>query len=705
VKRRKTSPRLYALGGFFVLIVLALWVRLVQVQYVDRASYRSQAVGQTFVTEKIQPVRGCIFDRHGRPLALNVRRESVYLHPDRVTTPNRLTAKVSRLLGVSKREVRAALRSDANFVWLKRQCDLTETEREELLALDGVEIRLEQSRVYPYGDLAAKVVGLVDVDNRGRGGAEAAFEEELRGITGLAKVLKNGRYEAERYYRFVQKEPRDGKHIYLTIDTAIQEIAESRLKSAIDRNEARSGVIIVMEAKTGEILALAESPSPRSRSGSQRADSLWTIRSLTHVYEPGSTFKLVTSAVLLDLHRVSPADSFDAENGRARLGPAVIRDPHPYGRLSFEDAFAHSSNIVFYKLSEFLDKDEFVKYIRLFGFGERTGIELQGESPGNVAHADSWSARSKGTIAFGQEIAVTPLQMIAAYGVAANDGEMVLPRLVRGVADETTGDVLKTKPVKVRRVVRRATARTLMDFCRRAVVDGTGVKASVDFMDVSGKTGTSQKASKRGGYIPGKYVSSFIGFAPHDDPRVVCLIMLDEPKYASRFGGVSCAPEFAQMCQQIANATGVFDGTLVAAAVPAPPDAVGDYRVPNFIRMERSAALEYARKLDCNALCQGDDGRVVAQSPGPGALMNRDDVIRLVVSDGSADGRRIMPDLRGLPVRKAKVLAAKHGMSCILVGSGIVKSQTPAPGHRAGQRSVKLYCDAGGATRAGGGSP
>ena len=694
---------MYLVGGFFVAVVAALWVRLVQVQYFERDRYRSEAAGQTVVTEEIQPVRGCIFDRDGRPLALNVRKESVYLLPGRVKSPKRVATRASRILGISRREVLAAARSDASFVWLKRQCQLSQSDREALLGLDGVEIRLEHSRLYPYGDLAAKIVGLVDVDNRGRSGVEAAFEDELRGVTGTAKVLRNGRYESDRYYRFVQKVPRDGKHIYLTIDTAVQEIAEDRLERAVSRHGARSGVIIVMDVKTGEILALAESPSPRSRSGSQRADSLWTVRSITHVYEPGSTFKLVTSGALLDLHRISPADTFDAENGKARLGSALIRDPHPYGCISFEDAFAYSSNIAFYKMAEHLEAEEFIKYIRLFGFGERTGIELLGESPGNVTDVDRWSARSKGTIAFGQEIAVTPLQMIAAFAVAANDGAMVLPRLVRGIVDEHSGEVSRSTPVKVRRVVRRATARTLMAFCRRAVVNGTGEKADIDFMMVSGKTGTSQKASARGGYLPGKYVSSFIGFAPHDNPRIVCLIMLDEPTYASRFGGVSCAPEFNSLCRQIANATDVFDGALVADALPAPLDPSGEYRAPNFIRMERSAALEYARKLGCNALCQGDEGRVVAQVPGPGNTMNRDDVIRLVVSDGSPGVPRPTPDLRGLPVRKAKIVAARYGLRCTLVGSGIVRSQNPAPGRQTGQHPVKLYCDAGRAERSGGG--
>jgi stage V sporulation protein D (sporulation-specific penicillin-binding protein) len=681
-------------------------VRLLQVQYVQRDDYGSRATGQTIETEEIHPVRGCIFDRHGRPLALNVRRESVYLCPNRVTSPSRVVNTVSRVLGISRRDVRAAVRSDGSFVWLKRQCELTESSRKKLLALDGVDISLEQSRVYPYGDLAAKIVGLVDVDNRGLAGVEAAFEEELRGESGTATVLKNGRYEAERYYRFVQKEPSDGKHIYLTIDAAVQEFAEAQLEKAIAEHSAQSGVIMAMEVNTGDILALAESPSPHSRSGSQRTDSLWTVRSITHVYEPGSTFKLVTAAALLDLHRVAPEDTFDAENGKARLGAAMIRDHHPYGRISFEDAFVYSSNIVFYKLSEYLEEDEFFKYIRLFGFGEKIGVELLGESPGSVKDVGSWSARSKGTIAFGQEIAVTPLQMITAFAVAANDGEMVLPRLIRCVTDETTAGNSTAKPVKVRRVVRKATARKLMDFCRRAVLDGTGADASVDFMDVSGKTGTSQKASAHSGYLPGKYVSSFIGFAPHENPRIVCLILLDEPKYASRFGSVSCAPQFAAMCRAIANATGIFDGALTVATIPAPPDPSRRYRTPNFMRMERSAALEHARKVGCNVLCQGDEGRVVGQSPGPGTPMDRDDVIRLVVSDGSAAAQRVTPDLRGMPVRKAKVVAARYGLRCTLVGSGIVRSQAPAPGRRTGQRLVKLFCDSGrrsGPT--GGGSP
>ena len=691
----KRHVRVYVVGVVFVVVAVVLWARLIQIQYVHREHYQSLSDIQIVVTEPIPPARGCIFDRHGKPLALSVRLKSVYLHPQEVTSPNKVVSTAASVLGLSKRTLRSKVRSKKNFVWLDRKRVLSPKAEKKLNDLDGVGISLEQGRVYPYGAVAAKIVGFVGVDNNGRAGVEAAFENALRGVPGSAKVVRNGDYHSDLYYRFVEKPPRDGKHIYLTIDVVVQEIAESQLDRAVTENGARSGAIIVMAADTGEILALAENPAPESRSRAQRADSLWTIRSISHVYEPGSTFKLVTVAALLDADLVAPTDMFDAENGRANIGGIWIKDPHPRGKISFAEAFEASSNIVMYKASAFIEPAEFYRYIRLFGFGEKTGIELTGESVGTVAEVDDWSLRSQGTMAFGQEIAVTSLQMVRAYGVLANEGVMVLPRLLRGVADETTGRVTRSRPVKVRRVVSKSTARTLRDFCLRAAEAGTGGSAVVDFMQVSGKTGTAQKASARGGYIPGKYVSSFIGLAPQDKPRIICLVMLDEPRYASRYGGVSCAPVFSELVRQIANATGVFNGTLAAELIPPPSHGRPDYRTPNFIRMERAAALERARKHGCNVLCQGDSGRVVAQNPSPGVPMDKDDVIRLVVADGLNGGRRLVtPDLRGMPVREAKTVAARHGFECTLVGSGVVKSQNPAPGKKTGRQRVKLYCEA-----------
>jgi stage V sporulation protein D (sporulation-specific penicillin-binding protein) len=409
----------------------------------------------------------------------------------------------------------------------------------------------------------------------------------------------------------------------------------------------------------------------------------------------------VTAAALLETGSVSTSDHFDAEDGRHDFGYAVITDPHPHGRVTFAEAFAYSSNVVMAKASRLMKADEFYRYVRLFGFGSRTGVMMPGESAGQVNEVKGWSLRTQSTMAFGQEVAVTPLQMLNAYAAIANDGEMMMPRLVKGVIDG--GQITRFDPVRIRRVVSRETARTLRRLCREVVEYGTGAEAGVDFMAVSGKTGTGQKASPRGGYLPGKFVASFVGFAPYEEPRIACLVLLDEPRWASRYGGDSAAPVFARVCRSIANGTDLFDGVLSTHTVATPSRPRGRYSAPNFLRMERSAALEEARRLGANVLCQGDDGRVISQDPSPGSPMEKDGVIRLNVATGNdREHDRATPDLRGLTMRQAKRLAAEHGFTPRFIGNGIVQRQSPGPGKATGVGYVKLYCDAAGGARAGG---
>ncbi len=699
---RADSRRVCLVGGAFVLMTMILWARLVHVQYFQRERYRAVARNQMMVAEDVPSIRGFIFDRNGRALAMGVRLHSISLSPDEVTNPRRVAAELQNELDISSGQVNRALRSGKRFVWLERQRLLTDEAIERLSALKGVGIHMEPGRIYPYGSVANEIVGFVGVDNEGMTGIEAAFDFQLRGVFGRAHVLRNGKYTEDRYHRFIEKKPRNGNHVYLTVDVALQEIAETELARAVAANDATSGSIIVMEPHTGEILALAEYPSPESRSRSQRADSLWTLRTMSHVYEPGSTFKLVTAAALIDSRKVTAESTFDAEEGRANVGVTVIADPHPYGEITFAEAFALSSNIVMYKASKVLDDDEFYRYIRLFGFGEKTGMPLRGESAGNVRPVDDWSLRTKGTMAFGQEVAVTALQMITAFAVILNDGVLIAPRLVRGVVDGETGKAEETSPIEVRRVVSRSTAKTLRQFCTRAVVEGTGVLAQVDFMTVAGKTGTAQKASPRGGYLPGKYVASFIGYAPEEDPRILCLILLDEPRYDARFGGQSCAPVFASMCREMAEATDLFSGLLVGQKLETPRSKRVDSRAPNFLRMERSAALERGRDLGFNVLCTGEFGRVVSQQPGPGMPMDEDDVIRLAVADGDGWRGNAIPDFRGLAVREAEAKAEQLGFRCVLVGNGVVKTQNPEPGEQVRRRMLRLYCGAVGGQARGG---
>jgi cell division protein FtsI/penicillin-binding protein 2 len=652
VTSRAQKRRLCVVGGVFVFSILALWGRLVQVQYLRHDAYVERAAEQREASVEVAAARGGIFDREGRPLALNIRRCSVAVQPGRVKEAGLVSARLAARLGVSREFVRQKLRSRKPYVYVKHDVMLDEDARAELVQLRGVAVELKANRIYPYDAVGSKVVGFVSRENRGLSGVEAAYDEALRGAPGRERVIRNGAYDSERYYRFMDRKPRDGKHVYLTIDATVQDIAETELRRAVLENGARGGAVIVMEVDTGDVLALAEAPAVGTRDGSSRADSLWTLGSVSHIYEPGSTFKLVTAAALLEKSSVAPTDSFDAEDGRADLGFAVIRDTHEHGYLTMEEAFIYSSNIVMAKAVSALSAGDFYGYVRLFGFGSRTGIGLPGESAGAVPEIERWSARTKATMAFGQEVAVTPLQMLNAFASIANGGVMMMPRLVKAVVDPATGNASRSEPVVVRRVVTEQTAAQLREFCLRVVEEGTAQAARVEFMRVGGKTGTAQKAGQRG-YVANKYISSFVGFAPYENPRIACLVMIDEPHWSARYGGDSAAPVFARVCRSLASATPIFDNVLSVETLAVASESGRRNAAPNFLRMDRQAALDLARRRGSNVLVQGDGGRVVAQVPAPGAGMERNGVIRLTVADGAGDARASGDFARYLRMREA----------------------------------------------------
>jgi stage V sporulation protein D (sporulation-specific penicillin-binding protein) len=683
----------FVIGVFFTLVILVIWVRLIQIQILGHAHYRDVAKNQWTVKKEIPPVRGGVFDREHRPLALSIRSCSVSIQPAEIKDRVGTTRVLSKRLSIPASELRKKIRSKKSFVWAKRKCTLSKSDREALEGLPGVGIHMEADRVYPFGPVASKLVGFVGHDNQGMAGIEAAFDQELKGLPGWEELQRDGRYRSRGFFKFAQKKPVDGNHVILTIDARLQEISEIELERAVRKSEASWGVLVLMDCKTGEILSLAEYPSARSRYPAAHVDSLWTIRSISYAYEPGSTFKLITSAALLETGKVNSYDVFDAENGRANLGAAVISDAHPHGNLTFREGFVLSSNIVMAKASLNLGADDFFRFIRLFGFGSKTGIRLLGESSGSVAPVKTWSKRTKITMAFGQEVAVTPLQLANAFAAVANGGQLMVPRLIRSVVDQNSGVATDFEPIKIRNVIKKDTARRLREYCRAVVEEGTGKRASAAFVAVSGKTGTSQKAGKRNGYMQGKFVSSFVGFAPHDDPRIVCLVMLDEPNFANRFGGVSAAPVFARINRVIANSSHYFDDVLRSDEIEETRERQRSFRTPNFLRMDRDAAMQLARRLGMNVLYKGESGHVVAQDPDPSVLMAEDEIVRLYLSDGrltSAAGDA--PDLCGMPLRLAKRRAAEKGFRCRVVGSGIVASQAPKPGAKSKSGIITLHC-------------
>ena len=694
MRARRRNLRLYVLGAVFTLMTVALWIRLVQIQLVSHDHFKTMARMQWARTRAIPPVRGAILDRQQRPLALSSRSYSISLDPELARkNAGSVVSTVSRIARVSGSSVRRKLRAKARFVYVRRKYDLTPKQIEELKRLPGVGVQTEADRTYPFGTVANKVVGFFGYDDKGMAGIEAAYDSVLRGTPGFEELCLDGRYRVHGYSKYPRTSPVNGNTVILTIDTAIQEIAEFELERAVQKTGSAWGTAIVLDCRTGEILALAENPAPRSRKFSSMVDSLWTIRSISCVYEPGSTFKLVTAASLLEAGAVKPADIFYAENGSFNLGGyARISDAHPFGYLTFREGFVQSSNIVMAKAIQKLPQLDFYKFVRLFGFGARTGIELMGESPGYVAPVESWSKRTQATMSFGQEIAVTPMQMLNCFAAVANDGVLLEPRIVKAIVDEDGTVLRRTEPQRIRTVISTQTARTLKSFCRDVVTEGTGINAGIGWLQVSGKTGTGQKASPRGGYQPGKFSASFIGFIPYQEPRLACLVLLDEPDWAYRFGGVSAAPVFAEISRALAASTPLFDDVLVADVVDASGSDEHETVAPNFIRMEVSAAMTKARELSLAAFCDAERGMVIAQDPDPGVPLNGDKPVRLFVSGADTKSKATVPNLIGLPIREAKRRIVQMGCTPVIRGSGIVTDQFPRAGSRSSGGVVQLRC-------------
>ncbi|MBI4721073.1 MAG: PASTA domain-containing protein [Chitinivibrionia bacterium] len=693
MRARRSSLRLHIIGVIFAIITCILWARLIRIQVVSHAFYEKQAREQWTGKRVIEPVRGAIYDRNGRPLALSSRSYSISLNPAEAQKNSKeVIAAVARIARVGKAAVKQKLHSTSKFEYVVRKCNLTEAEAEELRGLAGVGLHPEPDRTYPFGSVANKIVGFFGVDGKGMAGMEAAFETELRGQPGWERVILDGRYRVHGYDMYPNQKPVDGNGIMLTIDTAIQEIAEIELSRGTNRFGACWGTAIVMDCATGEILALAEYPSPSSRSFSSMVDSLWTVRSVSCVYEPGSTFKLVTAAALLETGSVKPSDVFFAENGSYNMKFARISDAHPFGYLTFREGFVHSSNIVMAKATLNVSRREFYKFVRLFGFGAKTGVELKGESSGDVPPVEKWSKRSLATMSFGHEIAVTPIQMLSCFAAVANDGILMKPMIVKAILDPQGTIVREKTPVKIRNVISKQTARTLQSFCRDVVKDGTATGADISWLEVSGKTGTGQKVSPLGGYLPGKYSASFIGFIPAQNPRIACLVMLDEPDFAYRFGGLSAALIFADIARDMAISTDVFDDVPASNVVRETAGGAERAATPNFIRMNVSAAMARGKELDVAVMCDVDEGSIIAQDPDPDVPAERDRPVRVYVGVPADTSTVEAPDLLGMSLREAKKHIIGLGCTPSILGSGVVVSQVPPPGEPLESGVVQLKC-------------
>jgi cell division protein FtsI (penicillin-binding protein 3) len=550
---RNTNLRLYLLAGAFVLWCCVICLRLVYLQVFSYGKFEQRAQHQQQRTEEVSAPRGIIFDRNGQELAMSINVDSVFAVPSEMPKPASTISLIARITRQDPRELLAKCEAAKTFCWLARKPDPEISARIRALNLRGVYFQKEAKRYYPKGDLAAQVLGYVGMDDTGLSGIEREFEDKLHGRPGQILISVDAR---KKWFGSVEKQPEPGENVVLTIDDKIQYIAERELATAMQETHAISGTVVVENPRTGEILALANEPTFNPNLSKEITPEKLKNHAVSDVYEPGSTFKLVTISAAIDEGLTRADELIDCQMGSIVVNGLRIHDHKAFGLIPVSQVLAHSSDVGAIKIALRLGDERLYKYIRAFGFGQQTGIELPGETRGLAKPLSRWSKVSIGAISMGQEIGITPLQLVGMVSSMANDGVLVNPRVVAGeVAPQDAPQKVAFHPVEQGRVVSTTTAAIMRQMMRGVVVEGTGRKAALEGYSAAGKTGTSQKfdpATHK--YSHTKYVASFAGFAPINNPEITVVVVLDTPlapTVVQREGGWVAAPVFHRVAQQV----------------------------------------------------------------------------------------------------------------------------------------------------------
>lgn len=653
--------RTLLVAAFVVFWMFGIGARLVYLQVSKHDKLTERAHKQQQDAIETSPMRGALLDRYERELARTITTESVFVAPDELLnfadTAQHLATVIGQKPSKLFDQLITARENGKRFLWIARRLPHDQAERIQGMDLPGVYLRKEPKRFYPNGSLAANVLGFVGLDGNGLAGIEQFYNEKIVGEPGKLFIEKDSRGKA---YESTEIPGRVGQTIILTLDQSIQYQAEAALTSAIKLSRARSGTAIVLDPRSGEILALANAPTFDPNDAGAASPAARANWALQNIYEPGSTFKIVAFSAAIEKGLARPGDIIDCQMGSITVAKRVIHDHHPFGSLTIADALAKSSNVAAIKLGLRVGNETMHDYITRFGFGARTGIELPGETVGLVRPVNRWQPSSIGSVAIGQEVGVTPVQMAAAFGALANDGVRVAPHLIREIRTASGATFYRPNPEQ-RRVISKQTATALRGMLEGVTLNGTAKKAQLDGYTAAGKTGTAQKIDpKTRTYSRTKYVASFVGFAPVSNPAIVIIVVIDEPAGAYHGGDVA-APVFRQIAEQILPEMGIIPDTdfkpakeLVARVIQT-PEQISKLQDEEMRREQfRASTL-----------------------PQVAARDNKGGEIVYAVARSNAV---LMPDLQGRSVRDVARACAQLGMQVEAHGEGRVVRQLPEPG-------------------------
>jgi cell division protein FtsI (penicillin-binding protein 3) len=631
-------------------VLCGLWTagieaRLFYLQVVQYHSLLARAQKQQMRTVSAPAKRGEILDRSGRVLAYSVDADSVFADPTEIEDPDVVASAVCAALDecdASDRQAMAKkLRGTGQFTYLQRKVSPDEEQRIRDLKLKGVGFLKESRRYYPNKELAAHVLGYVGLDNAGLGGLESSYDTQVKGREGKLLVQTDARQQ--RVYSQVERPATAGATLELTLDQYLQFIAERELREGVEENRAAGGSAVIMDPNTGEILAMANYPTFNPNTYGRVREEARRNRAIQDLYEPGSTFKIVTASAALEEHVIRPTDLIECSPGRIVFGSRVIRDTHQYGTLAFTDVLVKSSNVGAIKVGMRLGPERLGRYVSRFGFGQTIVPDFRGENPGIVWNPERLDPSALASVSMGYQVGVTAVQMAAAVSSVANGGTLYEPRIVRAVIKD--GRRAEVAHKALRRTISEVTAAELTTIMEQVVERGTATAARIDGFTVAGKTGTAQKLVDRR-YSHSDYNASFIGFLPSRKPALAIVVVIDSPHGHGYYGGTVAAPIFKRIAQESLRHLGI--GPTIN---PAPPVLVARNGVEEMIPHPVSAS------------------QTVDPSAAPAESVVDDD---------------LMPDLRGLSAREALRALTKLGMTARMSGDGFVLEQSPAAGSALG---------------------
>jgi cell division protein FtsI (penicillin-binding protein 3) len=691
--------------------LLAICLRLVYLQIFCYGDFQRRAQHQQQRSFDLSPKRGIIYDRAGRELAMSIQVDSAFVVPSETPDLANTISLVTRITRDDPRVVLADCRAHKTFCWIARKADAEQIDRIRALNLQGIHFQKEPKRFYPKRELAAQILGYVGTDDQGLSGLERQFNQQLQGKPGKLMISVDAR---KRWFASVEKEPEPGNSLVLTIDQNIQYIAERELERGMEETHAIAGTAIVENPRTGEILALTNRPTFNPNLRREISNEALKDRAVSDIYEPGSTFKMVTISAALEEKVTRPEEMIDCQMGSIVINRMRIRDSKPHGLLSVADVIAESSDVGAIKVGLRLGDDRLYKYIRAFGFGQQTGVELPGETRGLTKPPERWSKVSIAAISMGQEIGISALQLVSLISTIANDGVRVPPRIVAGTMSpqntpQNTPQTIAFQPVAGTRVVSSLTAAQMRQMLQGVVLHGTGRRAILEGYSSAGKTGTAQKVDPAtGAYSKTKYVGSFAGFAPINDPQLAVVVILDSAVGLHQGGQVS-APIFQRIMQQsleylhvphdvqlspsrqvLLARRNVPDASLEESspdhlgasldmaegnetpAVPAAakPGTIGAQIVPAAQTAPMTAAASSASTSSAVTLAQSESS--------PAQKLPTGGTVVLDVEEGGIE----VPSFLGKNLRSALEAAQDVGLDLDAIGSGVGREQSPQPGAR-----------------------